>query len=862
MRVFTYMKNYKKKNESCLLSALLIVALTGLDIKAQNAPKNHYTPLAMPSPLNSSQFGRASGDGEVYGLVNIIATAGSMRFEEYTISDERGNDTKPTIAPSVPGDISGRINSRTYPSIFQAWGRATNLNEPPLITDARHDLIWGGPDYYNLEWDTDSVGGYQMLAKDFTSSSIAQGLTKRQELLNLNPNIILMLNIIYRDAEDSYLPPDHEWWLRDSLGNRILGWSGGSTPWYLTDLHNASFRAHIVNRVRGAITTGIFDGVLLDWWANEDGDRIRLLDSVRAEVGDSILIIVNPNDNEVPLSAPFINGLFMETGTATTVADWNKIEQTLRWAEANVLEPRINCLEGWYENSRNDLDRMRAITTLSLTRSDGYCLFSEPNSAPGVDHKHDWYSFWDKTLGRPTDVGVVRPDNSITRQYENGIVLYNPLGNNPVTIEFNDSHTSLATGNSANVHQVSPQDGDIFIPDSLTQTAITFAVIGDYGTDNSNESKVSQMIDVWNVDFIITAGDNNYPDGQTSTIDDNIGKYYRKYIDAYQGGFPGVDPPENQFFPSLGNHDWHQSPPAPYLDYFTLPGADISVGSVPSGNERYYDFIIGPVHFYAIDSDTDEPDGTNQTSAQAQWLEGALSASVAAWQIVYFHHAAYSSSSEHGSTSRMQWSFEEWGADAIFQGHDHTYERIHKDDNGDGVIVPYFVTGNGGAGLYGMGSPVNGSQFRLGSGDGKVHGSMKVVATADSIRFEEYTIADASGNDTWATGGTLRDSYTIISSTVGNPMPAGPPRSYILKQNFPNPFNYSTVIAYDLPKSGLVKLVVYNLLGQEVAIIVDELQDAGTNTVTFDASSLESGVYFYKLEAGGFVSVKKMILLK
>jgi len=142
---------------------------------------------------------------------------------------------------------------------------------------------------------------------------------------------------------------------------------------------------------------------------------------------------------------------------------------------------------------------------------------------------------------------------------------------------------------------------------------------------------------------------------------------------------------------------------------------------------------------------------------QAQWLQSALAASTSPWQVVHFHHAAYSSSSNHGSASRMQWPFEAWGVDAIFQGHDHTYERIHKDDNGDNIIVPYFVTGNGGAGLYGMGSPISGSQFRLGSGDGTVWGAVKVTATANSITFEEYTIADASGSLTYSTGGTLRD---------------------------------------------------------------------------------------------------------
>jgi hypothetical protein len=115
---------------------------------------------------------------------------------------------------------------------------------------------------------------------------------------------------------------------------------------------------------------------------------------------------------------------------------------------------------------------------------------------------------------------------------------------------------------------------------AFAQTAVTFAVIGDYGNNSSNEDKVSQMIGTWGVDFVVTAGDNNYPDGRQSTIDNNIGQYYRNFIDNYQGSYPGSNPAINSFFPSLGNHDYHTNPPTPYLDYFTLPGAGVPVGSV------------------------------------------------------------------------------------------------------------------------------------------------------------------------------------------------------------------------------------------------------------------------------------------
>jgi hypothetical protein len=88
------------------------------------------------------------------------------------------------------------------------------------------------------------------------------------------------------------------------------------------------------------------------------------------------------------------------------------------------------------------------------------------------------------------------------------------------------------------------------------------------------------------------------------------------------------------------------------------------------------------------------------------------------------------------------------------------------------------------------------------------------------------------------------------------------PADFALAQNYPNPFNPSTTIEYSLGNASPVKLIVYDLLGQEVATIVDEVQNAGTHTLAFDGSHLESSVYFYRLETGDFVSSRRMILIK
>jgi hypothetical protein len=88
------------------------------------------------------------------------------------------------------------------------------------------------------------------------------------------------------------------------------------------------------------------------------------------------------------------------------------------------------------------------------------------------------------------------------------------------------------------------------------------------------------------------------------------------------------------------------------------------------------------------------------------------------------------------------------------------------------------------------------------------------------------------------------------------------PTAFGLDQNYPNPFNPSTSIRYALPQGAHVTLIVYNVLGQEVAKLADDVQAAGYHTVTFDASSLGSGVYLYRLVAGKEVFLKKMLLVK
>ena len=219
------------------------------------------------------------------------------------------------------------------------------------------------------------------------------------------------------------------------------------------------------------------------------------------------------------------------------------------------------------------------------------------------------------------------------------------------------------------------------IPTSTSEPIIHFAVIGDYGFVGDDAKSVADLIHQKQPDFIITTGDNNYPDGSKETIDQNIGQYYADFIYPYKGAFSS-NSDKNRFFPSLGNHDLVSDGGQPYFDYFTLPG-----------NERYYKYTWEFIDFFVINSNPDEPDGISLTSTQAMWLKNALSTSNAAWKLVYFHHPPFSSG-PHGSTEELQWPYKEWGAAVVLSGHDHTYERLLIDG------FPFIINGLGGMFKY------------------------------------------------------------------------------------------------------------------------------------------------------------------
>jgi len=173
----------------------------------------------------------------------------------------------------------------------------------------------------------------------------------------------------------------------------------------------------------------------------------------------------------------------------------------------------------------------------------------------------------------------------------------------------------------------------------------------------------------------------------------------------------------------------------------------------------------------------------------------------------------------------------------------------------DTVIVTSTITPAPAAGTFAITYPSPGGNKLSHFPD-----SLSVRVTAANVTPGVYTLTvTAKGPN-----GTPvhQRTVTVTTSTTSSINTEEVPVSFKLEQNYPNPFNPVTKIGYSLPKISDVKITVYNVLGKEIVSFYNEQQAPGNHFVLFNANSLTTGVYYYKIQAGSFTEVKKMTLLK
>jgi len=132
----------------------------------------------------------------------------------------------------------------------------------------------------------------------------------------------------------------------------------------------------------------------------------------------------------------------------------------------------------------------------------------------------------------------------------------------------------------------------------------------------------------------------------------------------------------------------------------------------------------------------------------------------------------------------------------------------------------------------------------------------------DTCIIDILIVPPDEGDSTHVGSSMLIDDLSFSSAVTGVHAETIVPDQFMLHQNYPNPFNPVTVIGYQLPVSGYTRLAIYDLLGHEVALLVAEDKQAGNYRITWDATGFPSGMYYYRLETGGMIQSRKLLLLK
>ena len=345
---------------------------------------------------------------------------------------------------------------------------------------ARHDLLILTPQQMGL--------GRIDRGERLDPAAIERAVAKRRALARVNPDAVDLVEVRYFAAGEDYLPQDSPLWRRDKTGERVVsgGLIDGARHVYLLDFTKPELQDSVAAQCKTYVETGVFDGCMFDWWNSAESDipgaegtaRLAMIRKVRAAVGDKALLIGNVNDTLPKMTAPYLNGVYMEgVGAKGFASDWRRAAGNLAWLEAHLRPPAFTAMEVWYNcgkcagdpakiqaQGRGELALMREATTLSLTNSDGYVLFSDPDILPTPDHLHNWYPFWNKSLGRPRGAKGARLGNgAFFRAFDNGCVIFNPPDNRPAVVTFRSPHRSQASGVVAASQKVAAGDGDIFL---------------------------------------------------------------------------------------------------------------------------------------------------------------------------------------------------------------------------------------------------------------------------------------------------------------------------------------------------------------------------------------------------------------
>ena len=465
-------------------------------------------------PAVRNQVGRAATAGK---------SSGASRQGSHTVSTSN-------TARDSRGQLSTRekIGTRSLPSITAPWAEwfvnRHHLSYAEMT--ASHDMFWS-PEF-----------GLRFQRTDEGVSLVGDWIEARRQqeaLLDLNPNVILLCEVNMRGADPGSLflkelySRDDFPWITDASGEIMRGTPAERYTDLLIDFTHPIAQDIIVAQAIAAAESGLWDGILFGSW-NENGvvlkghrsyeaeqnARRSILQRIRDVVEDDFLIIVS-GTGKLRFGTPYINGIIMYSDRQNFSNDRHtklvELESNLLWAEKNLREPRINYLQAKGIGSELPLSptnkqAMRCLTTLSLTHSDGYFLYTmgidwgEPhlhddfywnypykrtnwnywnqhtNSHDTFLHGHGgahyWYDFWDADLGQPIgEKGqlYLNREGLFIREFTNGWVVYNRSGKER-HIQLPMQATGVASRITSTSHVVPDLDGEIYLKNITSPTDV------------------------------------------------------------------------------------------------------------------------------------------------------------------------------------------------------------------------------------------------------------------------------------------------------------------------------------------------------------------------------------------------------
>lgn len=446
---------------------------------------------------------------------------------------------------SLPSTVNGqlsvheKINDRSFPSICSMV--EINYNLPRHVSanenTAYHDIMWAYP--YSLKFSRvdgriQLVGSPENVAiHDPGGDPIKNSKRSHEEIRSYNPNLVFMFplptravgarSIVYGDLFNE-IP-----WLRDTVGNFISG--NDRMPSNRIDFSHPHYIDMLVEMAVAVDNHEFYDGIIFDSFglganilphltlAEEEGARVEILRRIREAVSDNFLILASGYNSNGKILAPYINGIYMESYRAKDydykLRGLKKIEGSLLWAENNLQKPLINCLEAEglaqeSPKSPGNQQWMRLFTTLSLTHSDGYVVYTM-GIQPGETHQHDaefkmphpwtpnhltddihghgqdplgvnhghfhhhyWYDFYDAELGRPVGEKAQLYENNeglFIREFTNGWAVYNRSGQ-AQEIELPQEVSGWSSGVAHQRSHVLPDlDGEIYLKATTGEVA-------------------------------------------------------------------------------------------------------------------------------------------------------------------------------------------------------------------------------------------------------------------------------------------------------------------------------------------------------------------------------------------------------